>query len=63
MVFIVRRGQVTEFLGGLFGCDIALGLGKHFVANHEFFDGGGAEQGRVEVGKALARVPRCFQWN
>ncbi len=43
-----RNGAQT--FGGGFGGDIALGHGEHLVADHEFADGGRAQERRIEVG-------------
>ncbi|KAI3476419.1 hypothetical protein L1887_61984 [Cichorium endivia] len=46
VVYVVA---VADALGGLFGGEIALGLGHHFEAHEELAHRGGAQQRRVEV--------------
>jgi len=49
----VNLGQFPQPLRGLFLREVALGFGEHLVADHEFFDGGRAQERGVEVGVEL----------
>ena len=49
-------GEGAEFGGGGFWGEVALGFGEHFVTDHKFFDGGGAEERGIEVGVELPVV-------
>ena len=48
----------SEFLGGLFSREIALGFGQQFVADHEFLDRGGAQQRGIEMRMQLPGIMR-----
>lgn len=41
----------------LLGSEVPLGLGKHFIANHEFPDGGRAQKWRVVMSMQLPVIP------
>ena len=43
-------GQGSKPFGGLFGGQVALGFGQHFVTDHEFTNRGGTQKRGVEVG-------------
>lgn len=46
---VQRTTAVAQAFRGLFGCDVALGLGHELVADEELPHGGAAEEGWVEV--------------
>ena len=42
----MRRGELPQARGGLFGRQVALDLGQHFVAHQKLFDRRPAQKGR-----------------
>lgn len=46
----------SDLLGG----EVPLSLGKHFIANHEFPDGGRAQEWRVVMSMKLPMIPVGF---
>ena len=48
-VTIMDGGNFPQSLGSLFGGQVALRFGEHFIADHEFLHGCGAQERGIEM--------------